>query len=198
MAVGVVGLGAGTLADYGRPADLFRFYEINPLMVKVASAPELFSFLRDAPMPIDLVPGDARAMLEKERAAGDPLYDILVIDAYSGDAVPYHLVTREAFQLYLDRLEDGGILAVHVSNWHIDLLPLCKAVASAFNLHVHGVMSVSDGALTADSMWVFMTRHPMVYRVPALPSVREVVWERVRVVTLPTDERGSLLPLLRY
>jgi hypothetical protein len=197
MKVGVVGLGAGCLACYGRPTDLFRFYEINPLMVEVAGNPGLFSFLRDAPMPIDIVPGDARKMMEKEAAAGDPLYDILVIDAYSGDAVPYHLATVEAFRLYFGRLEADGILAVHVSNWHIDLLPLCKAVSAALGVQACGVVGVADDPMTTDSIWVFMTRGPFAFRLPGQRSAREVAWEKIRDVSVPSDDKGSLTQLLR-
>ncbi len=196
--VGVVGLGAGCLACYGRPQDLFRFYEINPLMIQVAGAPRLFSFLADAPMRIDLVPGDARKMLEREQAAGDPRYDILMIDAYSGDAVPYHLATLEAFRLYFERLEEDGILAVHVSNWHVDLLPLCKAVSGALGVHPYGVVGVAENHVTTDAMWVFMTRRPHRYHFLGQASVREVAWERVRDIAVPADDRGSLLPLLRH
>lgn len=195
---GIVGLGAGTLACYGRPCDLYRFFEINPQVVEVATDRRFFTFLPDARVPIDLVPGDARRMLEKERAAGDPLYDVLVIDAYSGDAVPFHLATREAFRLYVDRLAPGGILAVHVSNWHIDLLPLCKAVAAELGLHPYGVVGVPEDSVTSGAMWVFMTREPMVYRYPGKSTVREVRWQNVRDVAVPSDEKGSLIPLLRF
>jgi hypothetical protein len=197
MKVGVVGLGAGTLACYGRPGDLYRFYEINPQVVKVATDPQLFTYLPDAKMAIDLVPGDARRMLDKERAAHDPLYDILVIDAYSGDAVPYHLTTREAFRLYFDRLEPDGILAVHVSNWHIDLLPLCKVVAADLGVHAYGVISIGQDSVTSGAIWVFMTRQPLAYRCPEKSPVSEVVWSRIRDVPTPTDEKGSLISLLR-
>ena len=195
---GIVGLGAGCLACYGRPQDLFRFYEINPLMIQVAGDPQYFSFLNDAPMRIDLVPGDARKMLEREQAAGDPRYDILMIDAYSGDAVPYHLATLEAFRLYFERLEEDGILAMHVSNWHVDLLPLCKAVSQALGVHPYGVVGVAENSFTADAMWVFMTRHPHRYLFPGQASAREVAWEHVRDIAVSADEKGSLLPLLRY
>ena len=198
MKVGIVGLGAGTLACYGRPGDLFRFYEINPQVVQVATDPRLFTFLPDAKMPIDLVPGDARRMLEKERAAGDPLYDLLMIDAYNGDAVPYHLATREAFRLYFDRLTPEGVLAVHISNWHIDLLPLCKAVAGELGLSPYGFVGVAEDNVTSGAIWVFMTRRPMDYWYPGKASVREVEWSQVRDVSAPTDDKGSLIPLLRF
>jgi len=198
VSVGIVGLGAGMLAVYGRPGDLFRFYEINPKVVKVATNPQLFSFLYDAQCAIDLIPGDARRMLEVERAANDPLYDILVVDAYSGDSVPYHLVTREAFRLYLDRLAPDGILAMHISNWHIDLLPACKAAVKDLSVSVHGTISYSDSALTAGAIWVFMTRRPTPYVYPRQPErIRTVDWNTVRNIRILTDDRGSLLPLLR-
>ncbi len=195
--VGVVGLGAGCLAVYGRSGDLFRFYEINPMVVRVATDPRLFTFLPAAPMRIDLVPGDARKMLEKERAAGDPLYDILVVDAYNGDAVPYHLATTEAFRLYRDRLAPDGILAVHVSNWHIDLLPLCKAVARELGLALYGVVGVNENSVTASSIWVCLTRQPFDYRYPGKSLVREVIWPNIDDIPAPTDEKGSLVSLLR-
>ena len=120
-----------------------------------------------------------------------------MIDAYSGDAVPYHLATLEAFRLYFERLEEDGVLAMHVSNWHVDLLPLCKAVAKALSVHPYGVVGVAENSVTTDAMWVFMTRHPHRYLFPGQMSVREVAWERVRDIVVPADERGSLLPLLR-
>ena len=196
--VGVVGLGAGCLATYGRPGDLFRFYEINPMVVRVATDPRLFTFLPEAPMRIDLVPGDARKMLEKERASGDPLYDILIVDAYNGDAVPYHLATVESFKLYFDRLDTDGLLAVHVSNWHIDLLPLCKAVAKELGASLYGVVGISENSVTTGAVWVYMTRRPMEYRFSGKSLVREVVWENVADIAPPTDERGSLISLLRF
>lgn len=198
MKVGVVGLGAGAMARYGRAGDLYRFYEINPDVVKIATDPQLFTFLPDASMPIDLVPGDARRMLEKERGANDPRYDVLIVDAYNGDAVPYHLATREAFRLYFDRLEENGILAVHVSNWHIDLLPLCKAMSSALDVCAYGVVSCPTDGLTAGAVWVFMTRHPIAYHYVGKDRVMEIDWQKVRTIAAPTDERGSLISLIRY
>ena len=197
MSVGIVGLGAGTLAVYGREGDLFRFFEIDPQMIQVATNPQLFSFLPDALCAIDFIPGDARRMLEVERAKGDPLYDLLVIDAYSGDAVPYHLVTREAFHLYLDRLAPDGILAVHISNWHIDLLPVCKAVANDLSVYAHGTIGYTDSVITGGSIWVFMTRQPISYRYPNPEKISLVNWKHVRDIRILTDDRGSLLPLLR-
>lgn len=198
MKVGVVGLGAGIMAVYGRKNDLYRFYELNPQVIDVAKNIDYFSFLHDAECLIDLVPGDARRMLMREQLEGSPLYDVLYIDAYSGDAIPYHLATKEAFQLYLDRLEPDGILAVHVSNWHINLLPLCKAVAKELRLYLYGIVTAADASsrLVSSSIWVFLSRVPRSYIAPEPKRVFPVHWERVPAVALPTDEKGSLMPFL--
>lgn len=198
LTVGVVGLGAGTMACYGRPGDLYRFYEINPAVVDVAKNRRFFTYLADSKALIDLIEGDARRMLEIERAAGDPLYDSLIIDAYSGDAVPYHLATKEAFDLYFSRLKPDGILAMHVSNWHIDLLPLCKAAARDCGVVPYGVVGVKENALTSSAIWVFMTRRPFTYRYPMWNQVREVDWSKVRDIKLPKDDCGSLISLIRW
>ncbi|MDR2849362.1 MAG: fused MFS/spermidine synthase, partial [Verrucomicrobiota bacterium] len=154
-------------------------------------------FLPEARAAIDLIPGDARRMLAVERAAGNPLYDVLVMDAYSGDAVPYHLATVEAFRLYFARLAPDGILAVHVSNWHVDLLPLCKAVAAELGVSAYGVVGAAENSVTTGAMWVFMTRAPLEYAYPGKRLVKEVAWEKVRDMPAPTDEKGSLISLLR-
>ena len=204
MTVGIVGLGAGTLATYGRPGDLFRFYEINTQVIDVATNTSLFTFLPITAATVDLIVGDARRMLERERDSNqknqkkDPPYDLLVIDAYNGDAVPYHLTTREAFQLYFDRLAPDGMLAVHISNWHIDLLPVCKSVASDLGVFAYGSIGYSDSPVTGGSIWVFMTRQPHSYRYPSRPErIKDVEWSKVRNIRTLTDERGSLITLLR-
>jgi hypothetical protein len=201
---GVIGLGAGTLATYGRSGDLFRFYEINPQVIDIATNQALFTFLPTSKATIDLILGDARRMLEQERANNqqnpkmDPRYDLLIIDAYNGDAVPYHLTTREAFQLYFDRLAPEGMLAVHISNWHVDLLPVCKSVAADLKVFAYGAFGYPDSALTTTSIWVFMTRQPLSYRFPGRSvKIKDINWEEVKDIRALTDERGSLLTVLR-
>ncbi|HZW36972.1 MAG: spermidine synthase [Deltaproteobacteria bacterium] len=124
LRVGVVGLGAGTIAAYGRRGDLYRFYEINPLVVRLADTE--FSFLRDSEAKVEIVLGDARLSLEAESPQG---YDVLVVDAFSGDSIPVHLLTREAFDLYFRHLKEDGVLAVHVSNRYLDLKPVVGRAA---------------------------------------------------------------------
>jgi hypothetical protein len=126
LRVGVIGLGAGTVAAYGRAADRYTFYEINPLDVEVAH--KEFTFLRDSPAKVEVVVGDARLSLEQETPQG---FDILVVDAFSGDSIPIHLLTREAFELYFRQLKPGGLLAVHISNEYVDLEPVVESVAGS-------------------------------------------------------------------
>ena len=194
MRVGLIGLGIGTMACYGRTNDLYRFYEINPQVVAIARDTRWFSYLADSRAAVETVLGDARKNLEAERARGEPRHDVLVIDAYSGDAVPYHLATREAFDLYRDRLAPGGILAVHISNWHLDLLPLCKAMAERLGLYAYGTHSPRTGLLSA-AIWVFLSDHPLAINDSGVALVE---WDNVRTITPPADEKGSLIGLLRH
>jgi hypothetical protein len=192
MRVGLIGLGVGTLACYGRTNDLYRFYEINPDVVKTASNTNYFTYLADSAATIEIKLGDARKSLEAELRRQEPRYDVLVVDAYSGDAIPYHLATKEAFHLYRDRLAPEGVLAVHVSNWHIDLLPLCKAMAKEIELDVTGILS-RQTELTNEAVWVLMKKG--IGRLTVEDAV-EINWEEVRPFTVPTDERGSLVRLI--
>jgi hypothetical protein len=191
MNVGLIGLGAGTMACWGRTNDTYRFFEINPLVVDVAWNTNYFTYLSESRAAISVALGDARRMLTAETNR----YDVLVIDAYSGDSIPFHLATKEAFQLYFDCLKPGGILAMHITNWHLDLKPLCKAVAKAWNLQLTGVDS-EEADLCFSAMWVFICNRPL----PVEPreSVSEIDWEQVRDIALPTDACGSLINLISY
>lgn len=131
--VAVVGLGTGGLAAYGRPWQQFTFYEIDPLIIRIARDPALFTYLRDSPARCRIVAGDARLMLG---AAADASYDLIVLDAYSSDAIPLHLLTREAITLYLRKLAPGGLLLFHVSNRYLDLEPVLGAISASLGLSV--------------------------------------------------------------
>ena len=194
MRVGVIGLGIGTLACYGRTNDLYRFYEINPQVIAVATDTNYFSYVTASAAKVELALGDARKSLEREQRLSEPKYDVLIVDAYSGDSVPFHLATQEAFQLYRDRLLPDGILAVHVSNWHMDLLPLCKAQAQKLGWCVSGSISQRTN-LTGDALWVYMTSAPLRLNAVGFATVN---WNEVPVFTPPMDERGSLLALVRF
>ncbi|MGI4778060.1 MAG: fused MFS/spermidine synthase [Janthinobacterium lividum] len=126
--VGVIGLGVGTLAAYGRSQDRFRFYEIDPQVTRIAR--EQFSYLGDSAARIDIVPGDARLALQQEFDTGHAQgFDVLVIDAFTGDSIPVHLMTREALALYARHLKPGGVIAFHVSNRHLDLVTVVGRLA---------------------------------------------------------------------
>lgn len=139
--VGVVGLGAGTLAAYGRPGDVFDFYEINPDVVTVARSD--FTFLADSAAAVRVFVGDGRRLL----AGSDATYDVLVLDAFSGDAIPAHLLTREAFGVYVGRLEAGGVLAVNVSNHHADLARVVRGLAGVYRLRWRRVRAKAGSPL---------------------------------------------------
>ncbi len=123
--IGVIGLGAGTLAAYARPGDDFRFYEINPADIELARTE--FHFLADCRGSVEVVPGDGRLSLERETGAP---FDLLAVDAFSGDAIPIHLLTAEAFRLYLSHLKPDGVLALHITNRYLDLAPEVLALAA--------------------------------------------------------------------
>ncbi len=126
--VGVMGMGCGTLVAYGRPGDTYRIYEINPLVPSLAETQ--FTYLKDTPAKVEIAMGDARLSLEREPGQQ---FDLLVMDAFSGDSVPVHLITREAFQMYLRHLKPGGLLAVNVTNAYLDLRPVIERAASHFD-----------------------------------------------------------------
>jgi hypothetical protein len=130
--VNLVGLGVGVMLAYAREGDYYRGYEISPEVLEVAENPSLFTYASGAPGRVDLICEDARKGLEKELAEGVEPYDVLIIDAFSGDSLPYHLSTREAFELYFKMLKPDGILALNVTNWHLDLDPYVKAIGVAF------------------------------------------------------------------
>jgi SAM-dependent methyltransferase len=148
--VGIIGLGTGTLAAYGARGDRFRFYEINPAVVEAAS--RHFYFLADSAAETDVLTGDGRLLMERE-----PLhsFDLIVLDAFSDDAIPVHLLTREAFQSYFERLRGGGALAVHVTNRYLDLEPVLEALARACQKDVVRFHNLADPELgTLDATWV--------------------------------------------
>ncbi len=136
--VGLIGLGTGTIAAYGRPGDHYTYYEINPLDVKLAKTE--FTFLRDSQATIKIVPGDARLSLEHE---APQRYDVLAVDAFTGDSIPVHLLTLQAFRLYFRQLQPHGVLAVHISNRYLNLEPVVEAAAA--RLHKEAVEIVNAG-----------------------------------------------------
>lgn len=124
--VGIIGLGTGSLACHGKPGQEFTFYEIDPAVLRIAGDPRYFTYLKACPPAIRVILGDARRSLV---AAPDRHYGLIILDAFSSDAIPSHLLTREALRLYLDKLADSGLLALHISNRHLDLEPTVANLA---------------------------------------------------------------------
>ncbi|HEV3197273.1 MAG TPA: fused MFS/spermidine synthase [Bryobacteraceae bacterium] len=127
--IGILGLGCGTLAAYGKAGDTLRIYEINPLVLDIAQ--NQFTYLSDTPAKVEVAMGDGRLVLESEKDSQQ--FDLLVMDAFSGDSVPVHLITREAFATYFRHLKPHGILAVNISNAYLDLEPVMERAANAFD-----------------------------------------------------------------
>jgi SAM-dependent methyltransferase len=156
--IGVVGLGTGTIAAYARRGDVLRYYEINPLIVQIAN--EQFSYLENARakgVDVAIRMGDARLSLAADESER---FDVLVIDAFSGDAIPVHLLTREAVALYLQRLKPDGILAVHTSNTYLDLNPVVKLLADDAGCESRLISNNDDSRKLIDaSDWVLLTRN---------------------------------------
>jgi hypothetical protein len=123
--VGIVGLGCGTLASYGRGGDVYRIYEINPLVLDLARSE--FSYLRDSPARLEFALGDGRLSLEREPSQN---FDLFIMDAFSSDSIPIHLITLEAIEGYLRHLKPDGILAVHISNKYLNLEPVMERAAA--------------------------------------------------------------------
>ncbi|MES2717955.1 MAG: fused MFS/spermidine synthase [Pseudomonadota bacterium] len=191
--IGVIGLGAGTTAVYGRPGDRHRFYEINPQVIDLAQRE--FSFLRNAQAQTELVLGDARLMLEREAPQG---FDVLAVDAFSGDSVPTHLLTREAMAVYLRHMRTGGVIAFHVSNTHLSLAPVVNAVARDAGLAAVQVqVAGNDKDITRSaSDWVLVARNAAVLQHAAIgPAAQPIVTQPgLRVWT---DDHNDLLSVLK-
>jgi len=152
--VGIVGLGVGTLAAYGRAHDTFRFYEINPQVIEIANTN--FSFLSKTSAHTEMVLGDARLKLEHEPNQD---YDVLVVDAFSGDSVPIHLLTHEAFAEYFRHLKPNGILALHITNRFLDLRPVVKTAADEYGAQIRLVKYAEiEGKVGFRSHWALLTR----------------------------------------
>jgi len=190
--IGVVGLGAGTLAAYGRVGDQMRFYEINPAVRPIAE--NMFTYLRDSAATISFAEGDARASLAAESAQS---FDVLVIDAFSGDAIPLHLLTVQALAIYRKHLAPGGVLAFHVSNRYVDLAPELAELAGGAGMEAREVTNEKDDSVGAwKSTWVLLTTNRDFLRMPEMEKAHTPA--RRAGVRAWTDDYSSLLPLIRW
>lgn len=201
MRVGVVGLGAGTLACYGRTGDVYRFYEINPKVIRVAEGGGgYFTFLKDSLAKIEMVQGDARLSLEAEAAGNDfQNFDVLVLDAFNGDSIPIHLLTKEAMSVYLKHLRGpDSIIALHVSNLTLDLSKPVSALATFYSLKSALIITAEDNGVVSSSEWILLTRGDSLN----LPEIRSVAKPVLAFATnapeLWTDDYSNIIDLLDY
>ena len=198
--IGVIGLGVGTLAAYARPDDYVRFYEINPDVITVANDERYFTYLKDCAGKVELVLGDARLSMESEALRRDfQHFDLFAIDAFSGDAIPLHLLTKEAFQIYLASLNPDGVIVVHITNRHLDLHPVLHTVAGHFGLHYADLHTDGDGDVTTRSDWVLLSRDPAFLDRVLSPQERTAKDLALSSIGLPlwTDDYSNLFRVLK-
>jgi hypothetical protein len=195
--IGGIGLGIGTVAAFGQPGDYIRFYEINPTVTKIATDPNgFFTYLRDTPAKVDIIQGDGRLSMEREVANDNSQkFDILIVDAFAGDAIPVHLLTREAVEIYLRELKPDGVLAIHISNRYLDLRPVVHELAEQFNLHGGWVHS-DGGPVTMPSDWILLARTDEVLGQPEV-SCKLQSLDSQRKVRLWTDDYSNLFQILK-
>ena len=190
--VGIMGLGAGTVATYGQKGDRYRFYELDPDVLNIAT--HYFSFLKKSKADVNVVLGDARLSMESESPQN---FDIIVMDAFTGDAPPVHLLTVEAFDVYLKHLKPNGILALNISNRHIDMGPLIAKIGNLNNMKgVEIVNSGTNNIYESSSTWVLLTRDRQFINHPAVIKAGKkgrTVFKDIRVWT---DQYSNLFELL--
>jgi hypothetical protein len=194
--VGVIGLGAGVIAAWMKPGDALTFYEISPRVVDIAKRE--FTYLSDTSAKTDIVMGDGRLSLEREPPRG---YDVLGIDAFSGDSIPMHLVTREAMALYVKHINPDGVIVFQATNRYIDLLPVVKRLASEFGFEAVNI-SDTPTADTGPEYWysstdqVIVTRNRKLLQWPRIDEVSEEIEERPGLPVF-TDAHHNLLRILK-
>jgi SAM-dependent methyltransferase len=189
--VGVIGLGTGTLAAYGDGDDVYRFYDINPAVERVART--WFTYLNDSSAKIEVVLGDARLSLERE---APQQFDVLAVDAFTGDSIPVHLITYEAVGAFLRHMKPDGVIAYHVSNRFLDLKPVLLAIAEKHGLEYAYVdQREKEGGTTSD--WVLLSRSKKIILRPSIVETTEPVapqpgWR------LWTDSFNNLIQVFKY
>ena len=199
LRVGVLGLGVGAQAAYAQPGDTFLFYEINPAVVDLAEGEGgYFTYLADAKGDVTVVLGDARLSLERELEMGqNQQFDLLVMDAFTGDSIPVHLVTREAFVLYLQHLAPDGVLALDITNIHLDLQPIIVTVAEEFNLEYAIIRHQGDGLRSENTLWAILSRDKKFMNIPLINTRKRTVLGVPENFHLWTDDYSNLFQILK-
>ncbi len=188
--VGLVGLGAGVVATYARRGDTLKVYEINPQVTVLAR--EWFSYLDESPAEIEIVHGDARLSLEREPPQR---FDILVLDAFSGDAIPVHLLTEEAFTIYERHIADSGVIAIHLSNRHMNFAPVVRQHGDMLGLETLLISNLSGPNEVWRSDWMLLTNNQQLLQ---SASLRDRATPAVRKPVRPwTDDYANIFEILR-
>lgn len=196
MSYGVIGLGVGTVCAWCEKGDYICFYEINPRVVDIAR--EYFRYLAESPEEPEIRLGDARIQLEREIEEGDfRLYDILVVDAFSSDSIPVHLLTREAMQTYLQRLTDRGVLCIHTSNRFLQLANVVKVLADEQGVESVFVDDDTDDNAVDSSSWVLVSRNRDFIDETRLVGIA-ADWPDEKRVAFWTDDYSSIIPLIKW
>jgi hypothetical protein len=189
--IGVLGLGAGTMAAFGRANDEVRFYEINPRVPPLANAQ--FTFYPDCPSRKQIVMGDGRLSLEREPPNG---FDLLMMDAFSGDSIPVHLITREAFQQYFKHLKPEGLIVIHISNKYLDLEPVLARVSEALNKPARVYETEDDESGNCfGTTYVLFANHETRFQQPSLSTGR-AIHARDKVAVW-TDDYSNMFRILK-
>jgi len=192
--LGVVGLGAGTMAAYGRNGDVIRFYEINPQVIDIAR--QDFKYIADAQrigVTVATELGDARLTLERE---APQRYHVLAIDAFSSDAIPVHLITREAMGIYLKHIAEDGVIAFHVTNRFLKLAPVVKQIADTYGLHSALITDDEGEGDASRTDWVLVTKNKRFLEHPVIENNTSAINEIPRL-RLWTDDFNNLLRILK-
>lgn len=197
--IGLLGLGVGTVAAYGKPGDYLRIYEIDPHVKEVAARP--FSYVARSAARIDIVMGDGRLSMEREESQN---LDFLIMDAFSSDAVPVHLLTKEAFEIYVRHLKPDGVILVNISNRYLDLRPVIENAARAFQLQSHHINSEDGGESEEDSgwwlyasTWMVLSRNQEFMNRPALRNAASAPMTAPNNIPLWTDDYTSMFRVLQ-
>ncbi len=191
--VGIIGLGVGTIATYARQGDHFTFYEINPEVKHQAQT--YFTYLADCKGKVDIILGDARLSLERQQPQD---FDVLVLDAFTGDAVPVHLLTREAFEIYLKHLKPDGLIAMHISTHHVDLQSVVRRLAAHFQLSTAWIETHSNDAKGIfDSDWIILAKNKEFQNHPQIETSKTEYKAPLKNISLWTDNHANLLQVLK-
>jgi len=192
--IGVVGLGTGSITVYGKAGDCFRIYEINPEVQRLANS--RFTYLSNCQAQVEVVLGDARLSLEREPPQH---FDLLALDAFSSDAIPVHLLTQEAFELYARHMQTNGIIAVHISNHYLDLEPVVVNLARHFGYKLASISyeETEDEWWRYSSTWILLTRSEEIANSLAIRDAASAVNTNSVKIPLWTDDFTSLFQILQ-